>query len=177
MTGLTVDLAPTGLTIEINPRPSLIVDQGGGFTAELAERKLTADFGSVGLPGLNGAGGRFSAVSSTAMPAGTPVTISRANGQLGPSVASWKPSAFVAGLLETASGAGFAVNTATALLTLADWTAITGATSLQPGLPYFLGVGGGLTTTPPSPPNCLTLVGKALNATTIIIDPQSPIQL
>lgn len=177
MSGLTVDLASTGLTIEFNPHPSLIVDQGGGFTVDLAERKLTADFGSAGLPGLNGTGGRFSAVAAATLPAGTPVTISRATGQVGTSVASWKPSAFVAGLLETASGTDFPVNVATALLTLADWTGITGAASLLPGVPYFLGVGGGLTATPPSSPNCLTLVGKALNATTMIIDPQAPIQL
>jgi hypothetical protein len=53
---------------------------------------------------------------------------------------------------------------------------VTGAAQLAPGVLYFLGVGGGLTTVAPASA-CVVLVGKALNATTMLIDPQPPIEL
>lgn len=132
------------------------------------------------LPGPRGPSGSSSAVDAVAdvaVPAGMPLAISRANGRLIKADAASKPLAFVAGLAETATAIGFVAGAIRDSLTLADWTAITGAASLNVGQAYFLGVGGGLTTTPPASPNCITSVGIAASATTIIIEPESPVQL
>jgi hypothetical protein len=52
---------------------------------------------------------------------------------------------------------------------------VTGTAQLAPGA-LFPGVGGGLTTIAPAS-DCVVLVGKALNASTLLIDPQPPIEL
>ena len=62
-------------------------------------------------------------------------------------------------------------------VTLADWTALTGAAALSPGLPYFLNTAGNLTSTVPSSPRCLTAVGIAVSTTTLVVNPEQPIQL
>lgn len=123
-----------------------------------------------------GSGGTFSAVASVNISAGTAVAIDRTTGKLVKGDPSYKPNSFVAGLLTADVLLGFSGVVALAQLTLADWTAITGSATLLDGQPYFLAASGGLTTTPPGS-GCLVLVGTALNATTMQIEPQPPIQL
>ena len=123
------------------------------------------------------AGAEVTIVSSATLAAGTPVTVSRSTGQIVKSDAASKPTSFVVGLLKTAVTATFAGTVSTNELILADWTAVTGTASLSPGQLYFLAAGGGLTTTPPLSPNNLAQVGEAANTTTLIIAPQTPIQL
>lgn len=134
----------------------------------------------AGIPGPQGAPGSASPLAIVAgedLIAGLPVTISRSTGKAIKSDSSWKPTSFVAGLVSTGVGVGFVADIKTDRLTLSDWTAITATVSLQVGQLYFLRVGGGLTTTPPSSPNCITVIGEALDSTTLIIEPGLPFQL
>lgn len=119
----------------------------------------------------------ISAVCDVAAPIGTPLAVSRSNGHLVKADASSKPLSFVAGLAHSATAVGFVSAVQREVMTLADWTAITGSASLLQGQTYFLAVGGGLTTVPPASPNNLTVVGEAASPTTLIIQPQNPIQL
>lgn len=131
----------------------------------------------IGPPGNDGGVTIIEALASVTMPRGTPVAISRANGAFIPAIASLKSSAFVIGLLSVDATSQFIGRAVTSELVLADWTAITGAAALLPGQIYFLGAGGGLTTVPPGPPNCVARVGEAIDARTLLISPQPPIQL
>lgn len=119
----------------------------------------------------------ITAVSDVSTVAGMPLAISRANGHFVKADAASKPVAFVAGLAVAAGTAGFTVSLAREAMTLSDWTATTGSPSLSQGQTYFLASGGGLTTTAPASPNCLTVVGEASSPTTLLIQPQAPIQL
>lgn len=133
-----------------------------------------------GVPGPRGPAGSAStidAVADVAVAAGMPLAISRATGHFVKADAASKPIAFVAGLAQASTSVGFVASSVRDSLTLADWTAITGSTALAVGQTYFLGAGGGLTTTPPGPPNCITAIGIAASATTLIIEPENPIQL
>lgn len=119
----------------------------------------------------------YTATASVVVPAGMPMAINPANGQFIKALANPKSSAFVSGLAKTASAIGFSLGVSPDSMTLANWTAITGAALLLPGQNYFLGAAGGLTTVPPSSPNCIALVGVAESTTTLAIRPQPPIQL
>lgn len=136
----------------------------------------------IGVPAVvNGPGPASAApviaVCDAVLPAGTPLTVSRATGYLVKADAASKPTAFVAGLSDAPTAIGFPASAIRGLLTLADWTAITGSASLAQGQTYFLAAGGGLTTIPPSSPNCLVVVGTAASSTTMLIAPQGPVQL
>lgn len=135
----------------------------------------------VGPPGPPGPAGPPTAplelVSDVAVAAGMPLAVSRSTGHFVKADASSKPLAFVAGLAESATSIGFVGQCERGSLTLADWTAITGSAHLSVGQSYFLGSGGGLVLSAPSPPCCVTLVGTAASTTTLLIEPQTPIQL
>lgn len=133
--------------------------------------------GPPGPPGPAGADVAIEAVAAATLAVGTPVVIDRATGQFTAADAAGKPTAFVAGLLTVPVTSGFVGTATPSRLTLADWSAVTGTAQLSRGVPYFLAVGGGLTTVPPASPACITFVGKGLSATTLLIDPQPPIQL
>lgn len=87
----------------------------------------------------------------------------------------------------TLTGVGLAVGSATNLaamtiqtsgaFTLADWTAITGSSTLSARAKYFLSTTSGLlTTSPPSTPgNVVQFIGEAVNSTTLLIQPGNPI--
>jgi hypothetical protein len=139
--------------------------------------ELIVNGGPPGPRGSDADNIRIQAVAATDLLRGTPVAISRATGQFITADASYKPAAFVVGLLDSAVAAGFVGNAAPSRLTLTDWTAVTGSAQLQRGLPYFLAAGGGLTVTPPVSPSCIALVGQALDPTTLLIEPQPPIEL
>ena len=109
---------------------------------------------------------------------GQPVAVSRATGQLLPARADTYALSFVAGLASADTTQGYAGQPAHGIVTLTDWTAIAGVASLALGIPYFLGLAGGLTAVPPSiPGQCVTRIGYAASSTTLIVAPTDPIQL
>jgi hypothetical protein len=140
---------------------------------------IVVEFVAVGAPGRDGIDGLgaddIEAVCALALPAGMPVAVDRTTGKFIAADAAWKPAAFAAGLLRADAETGFVAPAATQQLTLPDWTAVAGTAQLAPGQPYFLAVGGGLTTVAPTS-ECVAMVGKALNATTLLINPQPPIE-
>lgn len=170
----------TALAVRWRAMPPPIGTRWRGPDASLAAIAGATPVASV--PTIVGPAGSSSdatvdAVSSATLPRGTPVTISRSTGQFFKAVASWKPSAFAVGLLTADVVAGYLGHAATGRITLADWTPITGTAALSPGQVYFLDVNGGLTVTAPSSPNCVTRLGEAVDASTLLIFPQPPIQL
>ena len=130
----------------------------------------------IGPSGANGGAVTLVLVADDSLPSGSPVIISRANGHIQKADAAVKPKSFVIGLLGAASAAGFGATLVIDALTMSDWTAVTGSQLLAVGQPYFLGVGGGLTTTVPGAPNCLTRVGMAVTPNELLINPNPPIQ-
>lgn len=119
---------------------------------------------------------RFACVASVSMPAGTPVAINPATGKLAKGDSTYKPYAFIEGLLAQDVLANFVGSVASFRCTLSDWTTITGAQLLLVGQNYFLSGAGGLSTVVPGS-GCVTLVGSALDVNTLQINPQPPIQL
>jgi hypothetical protein len=116
-------------------------------------------------------------VSDAVIAAGMPLAVNRTSGHMVKADASSKPISFVVGLADQAVGIGEVATAANESLTLADWTAVVGSATLSHGSVYFLAAGGGLTTTAPSSPNMITIVGEAASTTTMIVRPQPPIQL
>ena len=94
--------------------------------------------------------------------------------------ASTLAASYVAGLAAADTLTGVAVNIKRDTLTLADWTAVTGTTTLTPGSVYYLSniTPGGLTTAAPDTTNhTLTRVGIASAADTLSIQIEPPIIL
>ena len=109
---------------------------------------------------------------------GVPLAVSRATGQLLPARADTYALAFVAGLASADTEQGFTVQPAHGAVTLPDWTAVTGAALLAAGMPYFLAPDGGLSTASVGAGStCITRVGFAASATTLVVEPSSPILL
>jgi hypothetical protein len=131
----------------------------------------------VGPPGTNASDNSIDALASASLTAGTVVFIDRATGQFRTADASFKPKAFVAGMLTASVAVGFVGHATRSRLNIADWTAVVGTAALAPGQVYFLAAGGGLTTSPPSSPNCLSVVGTALDGQTLLLSIQPPVQL
>lgn len=139
---------------------------------------LAAIIGPTGPAGpAGGSAAPLQLVSDVSVAAGTPLAVSRSTGHLVKADAASKPLAFVTGLASGATSIGFVADCERSSLTLGDWTAVTGSALLSPGQNYFLASGGGLTLTAPSLPCCVTLVGTAASITTMLIEPQTPIQL
>lgn len=172
---MTVSLVAQGetiLAISISGGETNILPIANGPTVQLDV--------SGGAPGPSGADAdniRFSVAASANIAAGMPVAIDRATGRLVAADAAVKNLSFVAGVLAVDVAAGFAGSVAPARLTLANWTAATGSAVLLPGQVYFLGSGGGLTTLAPAAAASVVIVGKALDPTTLEINPSPPIQL
>jgi len=135
-------------------------------------------FSDAGVQGPAGLGATpTSAVCSVDLIAGQPVVIDRTTGKFDLANANWKPLTFVCGLIQSSTLTGFVANAVEGIFTMEDWTLICGSASLSKGQAYFLAVGGGLTLTPPSSPNCIVYVGKAVSTTSFLIEPALPIQL
>lgn len=154
------DQSDISIVLPLNPTVSValtfsgsILDAGGGAMAPL------------------------SAVANEDISAGFPVAISRANGKILKAVASYKPSAFVAGLLITDVAMGFVGSFSPSRLMLTDWSAVTGSVNLLPGRTYFLGNNGGLDFNPPGVGSCAVVIGMAVDGNTLLVDIQPPIQL
>jgi hypothetical protein len=147
----------------------------------IARSAATTFAAVIGPQGPQGPAGSsittVSAVAQVNITAGFPLTLNRANGQLKPATAGYKPDAFVVGLAAADCLAGFTAEADSGMITRPDWTAVAGTALLSPGLPYFLTVAGGLSTNPPAAPNCLTLIGVAVGYTTLHVDPGAPVQL
>lgn len=165
------------LIVDATGPDPMTVQRGESMHVDMADEPLEVQFAAVGMPGRDGAdgGADIEALAADAMPAGMPAAISRATGNFIKADAGFKPSAFVAGLLRAQSAVGFVAAAAVQQLTLADWSAVTGTVTLAAGQPYFLATGGGLSTVAPAT-GCVALIGKALNSTTMLINPQPPIE-
>jgi hypothetical protein len=133
---------------------------------------LRGEKGDQGIQGIPGATATVtgSAIASANIIAGTPVYISRANGQLYPADKPTAVTAQVVGILLQSVALGFIGTYDRAAVTLSDWTAITGSASLLTGQTYFLGSSGTLTTSVPTL-GTNTRVGVALSSTTFGINP------
>jgi hypothetical protein len=83
--------------------------------------------------------------------------------------------AFVVGLAAATTASGFAVSPQRGEVTLSDWTAIAGTATLTSGVPYFLGLTGGITASPDrTPGHALTQIGVATAPDTLFVDPSLP---
>ena len=148
------------------------------LTALAAQGDLPPMAVLIGPPGAAGSSQiALAAVAAVTVIAGQPLALNRASGQLIAGDPAYKPAAFVLGLAEAATAAGFIATAKLGNFTLADWTALTGGAALSPGVPYFLSEDGRLSAVPPARPLCLTLIGVAVSATTLHVDPDPPIQL
>lgn len=147
------------------------------LAATASPAPLALAIGPPGLTGAPGSQGATQAVASTNLIKGQAVAIDRATFKFIPGDPSYKPKAFVIGLTDAAITSGFVGNALTGPVTMSDWTAIAGTAALSPGVPYFLAPAGTITATPPTSPNCLTVIGVAASTTTLNVDPQPPIQI
>lgn len=175
---ITVLFSGADMVLDAAGPDPVVVQIADALHVDVSDQALVLQFAAVGMPGRDGAAGAgapIETVAAVTMVAGTPVAIDRTTGQLVGADASFKPKAFVVGLLAGDVAQGFAGSVETDRLALTDWSAIVGAAQLVPGLPYFLADGGGLTAIPPAS-SCVALVGRAVSATTLLIDPQSPIE-
>lgn len=176
---LIVQSGGTDLVVDAAGPDALVVQLADGLTVELADDPLDIMFAAVGMPGRDGADGDavpVQAVAAASMPVGTPVAIDRTTSRFIAADAAFKPAAFVVGLLSEVAVEGFVAAASPGRLTLPDWSAVAGTVRLAPGQPYFLADGGGLTTVPPSS-GCVAMIGTAVDWSTLLIDPQTPIQL
>lgn len=137
--------------------------------------------GPPGPPGTGGGGGAasYSAENKTAgtLPAGTPVAVHSTGAGVIAADATAAPPCVGLLLADTAAGHAGDVQTA-GPLTLADWTAATGAASLTARAVYFLAAGGGLTTAAPATPGQrMQAVGRAVAPDTLDVTVFPPILL
>lgn len=167
--------AGADLVVDADGPDPVVVQFGDAVHVDVPDEPLALLFAAVGMPGRDGASTNAEAVAAADLAAGVPVAVDRATGKFVAADAAWKPIAFAAGLLSAGVAEGFVGSATTGRLTLADWTAATGTAQLSPGVSYFLAAGGGLTPVPPASA-CVALIGKALNPTTLLIDPQPPIE-
>ena len=129
----------------------------------------------IGAPGKGIA--EISAVAAANLAAGTPVVVSRQNGQLLAGRADTYVLGFVAGLLKADTVQGFVGTITDQPLTLTDWSTITGQTALQAGQSYYLAPTGGLITAPNLTTKCCVRVGLATSAQTMMPLQSDPILL
>ena len=176
-----MSLAPIAVAFYSNPFPAVLHLTDGDVALNIQSFDTTLEFLDVGIPGPPGPSGAvdpISAVAGSTMVQGTPVFVNRATGQFNASRADAKPSSYVFGLLLTSAVSGFVVQASVGILDLPDWTEILGVSQLAPGYNYFLGSEGGLTPTPfLSSTYCITLVGKAVSPTRLLINPEPPLYL
>ncbi len=167
------------------PRSMVVVESPAGTLGQRASVVLlpadtvvtVQSVAAQGPPGESAPLRQISAVCDDSCAAGTPLYVSRVDGHLRQANADLKNTSWVAGLAAFDTRAGFVASARTDCLSLPDWRAITGTTTLAPGQVYFLGWGGGLTTNPPSSPGVNTLVGTADDAHTLTLKLHPPIQL
>ena len=117
-------------------------------------------------------------VAADAIPGpGWPIAVDRISGQARLAMAYTYTLSFAIGLSKGAASAGYTVEVVVGAATLLDWTAIAGTSSLAQGMPYFLGLGGGLSMTPPPDVAgyCVMAMGIAADAQTLDIRPGLPV--
>jgi hypothetical protein len=135
--------------------------------------------GPPGPPGPPGASATIDPiVTGETVIEGAPVVVRRSDRKLVNGRADTYTLSFVVGLAGAATASGFAVSPVRGEVTLADWTAITGTPTLSVGIPYFLALSGGLTTTPDrTSGHALTQVGIATAPDTLFVNPSPPVLL
>lgn len=150
------------------PEIDLSLDASQAATLELVEFYASAGGGNESVQATAGA----------AMLIGTPLVVSGATGKLVPADAASLATSRVVGVASASYGDGFPATAMQGSFKLLDWTAITGSPSLSPGVTYFLSVGGGLSASPPAiPGQYVVVVGVAISATAMLVQPMPPLEL
>ncbi|MDL2342435.1 MAG: hypothetical protein QFB87_05155 [Patescibacteria group bacterium] len=168
------------IQIESTDLQIVSVDENDVVTREVTELLLVSQ-GEQGPPGRDGTSGASAAIG--AYIAGTNIQkaqllyIARTGNVCGVADAAFYTKSFIIGFALETVAAGFPVDIATGRLAMTDWTFLTGQALLVTGVPYFLAVGGGLTTVTPSKPNSAVtvLVGVAASPNVLIVNPSPPI--
>ena len=120
-----------------------------------------------------------SLVCDVAVVVGAPLAIDRTTGHFVKADASIYARSFVVGLAVAATAATFVADASTSgAVTLSNWTALAGTTTLSAGQIYFLAVGGGITLTRPTTVGqAVAIVGEATSSTTLSLRLSQPILL
>jgi len=159
------------------PDPPIVTRWRGpaGMLDALRRDPLAPLAGIVGPPGL--AAGKTEIEAAEAIAAGQAVRVNPA-GRLVLAQADSLAHARQVALAATGAAIGFAATIQADFVTLADWSAATGAPELVPGAEYFLSSAavGQLVTTPPLT-GVVLVIGTALNTTTMAVNPGPPILL
>ncbi len=160
------------------PEPPVLLRRFGPdqrLAAQAESGALPPGVAVVGAPGTNAA--LYEAVAAVAVAAGQPVR-PNAQGKLALAQADSLANARQVALATEAIAAEFAGQISRDFVTLADWTAATGAAELVPQTDYFLSAAtaGRLTTVPPGT-GVVLAIGVALNPTTLAVNIGPPILL
>ena len=148
----------------------------GGVPGQALEKLTSNDYdvGWVNVTG-GGAGTPNTLVSNATLLAGTALHVDLVLDKLVAADRTAYATAEVVGLLASNVTAGFSGTIIRDVLTLADWSAATGATSLLSGQTYFLGTAGLITTIVPSS-GYLVAIGTARDPQTMVLAIQRPVQ-
>ncbi len=167
LTNAITPVSPSMATSVSNPEPSTPSEPGTPGTD-----------GAVGPPGPPGTTS-VDAVAAEDLLAGQPVYPDGVTGQFKLANASALATANVVGLIAVSMAATFMASAQQLMLTLADWTAATGAAALSPGSSYFLATTPGQITTiaPTTVGQVVTRLGIAVSVQTLALDIQEPILL
>lgn len=114
-------------------------------------------------------------IASAAIAAGQPVVVLAVPPGAQPASSVGLSSAYVEGLATSAVASGYPVSIQRETLALPDWTAVVGTAQLAIGRDYFLALNGTLSLLPDvTTGHCTVKVGRAVNATTLILDISPP---
>jgi hypothetical protein len=156
--------------MSITVRPTVVTVRGGSQTVVRVDRntatRIAAGVGPRGPAGQDAAGATLVLPTATSIHAGRAVRL--VGGELShPSTSNPDHAGQVAGVAETAAASGATARIRTAGVTENDaWTWAEG--------PVFVGHDGVLTQTPPSS-GWLMTIGRALTATSLLVDIEPPI--
>ena len=162
----------------MNQIPTVRVCELGKIKTSTVELGPKGKQGIPGPPGPPGSGTVFSAVASVDLKAGQAV-YANGLGQLALATATIYGTTKVLGLVVADTATGFVADVTASVLTLTDWTPVTGASTLTAGAQYYLDltVGSLSTVAPSSTGQALVFVGKAISTTTIEVSVSFPILL
>ena len=176
--GNTITIQPLNLAppLAVGDFSTFARQDGTGFASvDEAMAYLAGQFAlrrSLDIPTASG-------IAATNFAKGTPLAVSRANGQLIAARADTYAASFVPGLANADVAAGFIANATRNSVTLSDWTSIAGVQGLASGLPYFLAPSGGMTLTAPSSSTsvCSVRLGLATSSQSFLFMQSDPVTL
>lgn len=170
---LTDNLPEIDVDFASSPQKLVLIDANPEIAiAEGTQDALTLRLATIfkGDPGPPGSGAiAMSGIAGEDLARGTPLCVDRVTGRLRAAHADSYVASFVIGLAGADTAHGFALDAVQGPFALPG---------LSPGLPYFLGVAGGLTTVPPVVPGqSVVEVGLAASRNELSVAPKLPILL